>query len=327
MNTSIEGMLPVSGSVLDANGRIVNLVDLLGGGTPVSDTLYDTSLYAPQTGAIVKPDGTTVNLVDLLGGGQPVDDTIRDLSQYAPRSGLILGSDGKAYDLAALLSSFVNSSAPTYIARYNLTGEPNAAVPATLVDLSGNGNDMTLTGFTAYDANGRLTMTGVESFYLANLSLAGHDSYKLRLGFSNLTNGSNNKRVFNTTDDQFMLFMGSGADDYLVSSGGDTGSYLGYKFEWYNAATKCQYHTTDKLSSPSYTHLDTLMEITVSDCEVHYRLLTHSTANEDVRTTDKERDIFVHTAASMQNGVYFFNRAAGDRGLAATITTLEILAG
>ena len=33
MNTSIEGMLPVSGSVLDANGRIVNLVDLLGGGT------------------------------------------------------------------------------------------------------------------------------------------------------------------------------------------------------------------------------------------------------------------------------------------------------
>lgn len=108
----------VSGNILNENGQIVNLVDLLGGGTPVSDTRYDLSQYAPRSGNILRSDGTVVNLVTLLDGGTPVDDRQFGMTQYAPMSGLILGSDGRAYDLAALLANSAGSTPTVLLAEH-----------------------------------------------------------------------------------------------------------------------------------------------------------------------------------------------------------------
>lgn len=103
-------MTPVSGSILNENGQIVNLVDLLGGGTPVSNEIHDVAQYAPRNGNVVRSDGTVINLVTLLGSGTPVDDRQYDVSQYMPASGLILGSDGRAYDLATLIENYTSGT-------------------------------------------------------------------------------------------------------------------------------------------------------------------------------------------------------------------------
>lgn len=59
--------------------------------------------FSPASGNIIGADGEVRNIVDLLGGGTPVSQQVYDASQYAPRGSLILGSDGKAYDLVDLL--------------------------------------------------------------------------------------------------------------------------------------------------------------------------------------------------------------------------------
>ena len=70
----------------------------------------------PVNGNLLTSNGTIVNLVDALGGGTPVNDTRYDMAQYSPRSGLILGRDGRAYDLIALLQGAL-SAAPELAAR------------------------------------------------------------------------------------------------------------------------------------------------------------------------------------------------------------------
>lgn len=57
----------------------------------------------PQGGNYIGADGRVYNIVDLLGGGVPVSDAVYDVHQYAPKGGLVLGSDGRVYDLTQLL--------------------------------------------------------------------------------------------------------------------------------------------------------------------------------------------------------------------------------
>lgn len=59
----------------------------------------------PVSGKIVGADGEVHNIVDLLGGGTPVCAEAFDISTYTPASGLMIGSDGKLYDLVHLLSN------------------------------------------------------------------------------------------------------------------------------------------------------------------------------------------------------------------------------
>ncbi len=56
----------------------------------------------PQCGNYIASDGRIYNVVDLLGGGTPVNNRVYDVRQYAPKCGLVLGSDGRVYDLPAL---------------------------------------------------------------------------------------------------------------------------------------------------------------------------------------------------------------------------------
>jgi hypothetical protein len=57
----------------------------------------------PQGGNYIASDGRAYNIVDLLGGGTPVNSQVYDVRQYAPKCGLVLGGDGRVYDLPALL--------------------------------------------------------------------------------------------------------------------------------------------------------------------------------------------------------------------------------
>lgn len=58
---------------------------------------------APQCGNYLDASGCVHNMVDLLGGGTPVNDQVYDVRQYAPKCGLVIGSDGRVYDLTVLL--------------------------------------------------------------------------------------------------------------------------------------------------------------------------------------------------------------------------------
>ncbi len=84
----------------------------------MSNTVHDLSQYAPRSGNIINNNGIIVNLVTLLGGGTPVDNRQLDVTQYAPLSGLILGSDGKAYDLATLLQNYASGTPSTLLAEH-----------------------------------------------------------------------------------------------------------------------------------------------------------------------------------------------------------------
>ncbi|HEL0590418.1 TPA: hypothetical protein TUT18_000160 [Streptococcus equi subsp. zooepidemicus] len=67
--------------------------------------MEDLKSMSPQSGDVITKDGKVVNLVTVLGGGTPVSDETYDVQDFSPRSGLILGEDGKVYDLVELLQS------------------------------------------------------------------------------------------------------------------------------------------------------------------------------------------------------------------------------
>jgi len=60
---------------------------------------------SPTSGRIIAEDGSTKNIVDLLGGGSPVSNAVYDINQYSPRSGRVIGEDGKLYNLVDLLGN------------------------------------------------------------------------------------------------------------------------------------------------------------------------------------------------------------------------------
>ena len=60
---------------------------------------------APKSGRIIGEDGQTHNMVDLLGGGTPVSAKTVDINRYAPQSGRIIGEDGRIYSLVELLEN------------------------------------------------------------------------------------------------------------------------------------------------------------------------------------------------------------------------------
>lgn len=59
--------------------------------------------YAAQSGRIIGEDGKIHNIVTLLGGGNPVSTQIHDINKYAPQSGRVIGEDGRVYNLVDLL--------------------------------------------------------------------------------------------------------------------------------------------------------------------------------------------------------------------------------
>jgi hypothetical protein len=55
--------------------------------------------YAPRSGRIIGENGQVYNLVDMLGGGEPISNKTYNISQYAPQGSMIIGEDGKVCSL------------------------------------------------------------------------------------------------------------------------------------------------------------------------------------------------------------------------------------
>lgn len=65
--------------------------------------------FEPQGGNIVGADNQVYNIVDLLGGGIPVNEKIYDITMFKPLSSLIIGSDNRLYDLVKLIKQAIPS--------------------------------------------------------------------------------------------------------------------------------------------------------------------------------------------------------------------------
>lgn len=63
-----KSYVPASGRVIGEDGKVYNIVDLLGGGTPVSDNVYNIDTFAPASGRVIGEDGKVYNIIDLLSG-------------------------------------------------------------------------------------------------------------------------------------------------------------------------------------------------------------------------------------------------------------------
>jgi hypothetical protein len=61
-----NSMSPVSGRILAENGSVVNIVDLLGGATPISGEVYDIDTFSPRSGRVIGEDGLLYSLAELL---------------------------------------------------------------------------------------------------------------------------------------------------------------------------------------------------------------------------------------------------------------------
>lgn len=61
--------------------------------------------YSPASGRIIGENGSTSNIVDLLGGGTPVSEHTYNIDSYSPASGRVIGEDGKPYNLVDLLKN------------------------------------------------------------------------------------------------------------------------------------------------------------------------------------------------------------------------------
>ncbi len=70
--------------------------------------------YSVQSGRLINEDGTTSNVVDLLGGGEPVSEKKHNINQYAPRNGRVIGEDGKAYNVVPILKEIGRTAKNLY---------------------------------------------------------------------------------------------------------------------------------------------------------------------------------------------------------------------
>ena len=81
---------PRSGRIKTDDGQIYNMVDLLGGGMPISTNSVDIDAYAPQGDRIIGEDGNIYSLVELLqnvGGGTVTwDDVQNKPTSFPPAS-------------------------------------------------------------------------------------------------------------------------------------------------------------------------------------------------------------------------------------------------
>lgn len=70
--------------------------------------MSDIDKYAIKSGYIIDESGESKNIVTILGGGTPVSEKIYNTSRYSPNGGRVLGEDGKIYNLVDLLQNVVS---------------------------------------------------------------------------------------------------------------------------------------------------------------------------------------------------------------------------
>lgn len=86
--------------------------------------------YKPKpakSGRVIGEDGSIINLVDVLGGGVPLSDKVYDPDRYPAQSGRVIGEDGRVYSMVQLLQNAGGGGGPTHWNQ--VSGKPNAYPP------------------------------------------------------------------------------------------------------------------------------------------------------------------------------------------------------
>lgn len=94
--------------------------------------------YMPASGRLIDEDGQIYNIVDLLGGGTPTDNKVYNIDAYAPTSGRVIGEDGKVYNLIVLLRKIaVKSDNEINLSSLNVDEEGNPYHQINISDKNG----------------------------------------------------------------------------------------------------------------------------------------------------------------------------------------------
>lgn len=94
--------------------------------------------YMPASGRLIDEDGQIYNVVDLLGGDTPTDNKVYNIEAYAPTSGRVIGEDGKVYNLIVLLRKIaVKSDNEINLSSLNVDEEGNPYHQINISDKSG----------------------------------------------------------------------------------------------------------------------------------------------------------------------------------------------
>lgn len=128
--------------------------------------------YSPQGGSIVGADNQLYNVVDLLGGGTPVDDKLYDITQFQPKSGLVIGSDNRMYDLVGLLKNAGSGSHAAIYPRYGVFLDDTTS---TACKRLGDAENMSAANYDADIANDFDKVTPWADMYLCNLDNDGNE--------------------------------------------------------------------------------------------------------------------------------------------------------
>ena len=125
----------------------------------------DITKLSPRSGRVVAENGQTRNIVDMLGGGTPVSNAVHDISKLSPRSGRLIGEDGQLYNLVDLIGN-LNATIEelqntvdilTSIKRY-------IGVTTTVLYDKATTNPITINGVSVTAVNGDAVMSGAQDF-------------------------------------------------------------------------------------------------------------------------------------------------------------------
>lgn len=130
--------------------------------------------FSPQGGDIVGSDNQIYNAVDLLGGGTPINENVYDHTQFSPRGGVIIGSDNRAYDLVDLLrNAGSGSGGSSDRAEYGVYIDGTTATACTRL---GDAAEMSAAVYTVADGNDFDKVAPWVNMYLCNLDNTGKEA-------------------------------------------------------------------------------------------------------------------------------------------------------
>lgn len=125
----------------------------------------DITKLSPKSGRVVAENGQTRNIVDMLGGGTPVSGAQYDITQFSPRSGRLIGEDGKPYNLVDLIGN-LNATIEELQNTVDILTSIKRYIGVTTTELydKATTNPITINGVSVTAVNGDAVMSGTQDF-------------------------------------------------------------------------------------------------------------------------------------------------------------------
>lgn len=228
-----------------------------------------------------------------------------------------LATSATAGSAASNVATITVAAEASYIARYPLIGEANAAVPASIADISGASNAaLAVAGVANYDAEGYINLNGTDGNILSvtGLSLGGATGYTLHLkflskdGVTGFSHETSHRLLYLPDIDFNLMIANNGVSDTL-------------KVE----TTNTNYATTFGISG-TYTrsHMAEMsLDLSVSGDMLN--IIGTGTNFEGLPYTLRLQSLNVPGfTAALQSAVYIGNRADGTRAVNGRVTEFWI---